>query len=571
MNILKSVEVQNFRCFRGKERAGLGEVSYFIGPNNAGKSAFLKALRCFFDSSCFRASDLNKAVLSRRQKGYTQSKIAVEFDLHKVTNKALSARLAKMYGDSLKVTKVFSYGEQSKQISESYELPKSKKKHKLADLPKDVLDLINACSISYIHPQQGAELLEQAREKFKARLFHNWGRHSSISSQLKDAQTQWENLRKTANIYLSSALTSALQKVWPSGSAHVELPDQIKDIVAISDISFKSSPSHPEISLTSQGTGAQSLILYQTHFLLDSDRSLHLGQYYPIWLLEEPEAFLHADIEIKLGELLASSDWLATIQMIVSTHSPLILAAAPETKNVATWTILEDHAVKEELLASKITEQHVNDVGKMMGDANFDVYFFGSETRPMLFLEDGKSETRDAFERSGISVTRGLNGVADVKKYLAVFKTLPGMIKSSAHFLVDKDEGWKEIKGIIENATKEEEIDGFERYAISEKLYVIALPGNFAVEDLFSEFDDFVDDCYSDIYDENHAFQKQAPVPLSHAVNALRKQNPPNKTAAFKILRKNEDVKNKFWQKVRSDSLSLSARATQSIKDLLKT
>lgn len=90
----------------------------------------------------------------------------------------------------------------------------------------------------------------------------------------------------------------------------VDLPEKVVDVIAVSEILFKGSSDLPDVSLTSQGTGAQSTILYQTHFLLDSDKTLHRGFYYPIWLVEEPESFLHVDIIFKLGYLLCSDIWL---------------------------------------------------------------------------------------------------------------------------------------------------------------------------------------------------------------------------------------------------------------------
>ena len=169
---------------------------------------------------------MNKTEFSRRQPGYAQSRITVTFDLAQVTGKALAGRLSEDFGAELVLTRVYRFGERSGTVTDEYLVGESEQGKSFEDLPQDIQQLVRAISISYIHPQQGAELLEQAREKFKARLFHNWGRHKSVSNQLRDAQSNWKTLRSTANSYLSSALTGALRQVWPEAEASVQLPEE---------------------------------------------------------------------------------------------------------------------------------------------------------------------------------------------------------------------------------------------------------------------------------------------------------------------------------------------------------
>jgi len=39
MNLLTSISIQNFKCYRKEQTFNLGKSNFFIGANNAGKSA----------------------------------------------------------------------------------------------------------------------------------------------------------------------------------------------------------------------------------------------------------------------------------------------------------------------------------------------------------------------------------------------------------------------------------------------------------------------------------------------------------------------------------------------------
>lgn len=157
---------------------------------------------------------------------------------------------------------------------------------------------------------------------------------------MKNLEDSWNSLRTDASKSLSENLTNALILVWPDAYANVDLPEKIQDILAISSISFRQTPSQPEITLGKQGNGVQATVLFQAHYILDSDKTAHQGFHHPIWLVEEPETFLHADIALKIGLMLSSKEWLSNIQIIATTHSPLILAASSQNKENTTWTLM---------------------------------------------------------------------------------------------------------------------------------------------------------------------------------------------------------------------------------------
>jgi hypothetical protein len=566
----KKVTVRNFKCFRKETSIDLDQATFLVGPNNAGKTALLAAIRCFFDTTVFSRSDLNKTEFAAKQEGFNRADITIEFDLNIATGETRKKRLTAKYGAQLAVRKSFIYREATGAVVVEYQVGENTYAYFDA-MEKEAQEVLAAVSVSYIHPQEGDELLRKAQAKFKQRLFNNWGRHASVSEQLQDLQQKWNELRKTANSYLSHTLTENLKTIWPHSTTKVDLPERIEDIVAVSDISFRSSSTLPEVTLTSQGTGAQSIVLYQTHYILDSDRSLHRGFYVPVWLLEEPESFLHTDIAVKLGNLLASDEWLESIQMVVSTHSPVILACSRKNAQRARWITLDAHAVAEQKRVDAITDGDIENVGKMMGDPNFDAYFTASQRGPLMFIEDIRPLAKAKLEEAGISVTKALEGTSVVKKYVEVFRAVSGIVPKKAFFLLDNDKGVKEFGTYLTTQALKAQDCKFSLYSVGNGVFMLLLPEGFAVEDLFDEFEDEVEECAKAIYQDNFRLRDTAPMNLTRAASAARrKDKPANLDEAKAAIRNEQDVKDRFWAKLATSTYKLATTHADALKRLIQ-
>lgn len=543
--------------------------TYLAGPNNSGKTAVLEALRCFFDDSAFHSDYINRTELTAKQKGFNRSEITVVFDLNDVIGKDRKKRMVDEYGDALEVQKAFSWGEATDTTNIEYIIGDNEPSFSYETMPKDIRELISAVSVSYIHPQEGKALLKQAQEKFKRRLFHNWGRHASVAELVKDTESQWQQLRETANSYLSSALSARLKEIWPNAEVVVELPPQIRDIVAVSDITFRSSQNLPRISLTSHGTGSQSVVLYQTHYVLDSDRSLHQGQYYPIWLLEEPESYLHADIAFELARLLSSDEWLGSIQMVTSTHSPIILAGSTQNPSLTSWVITKDGEIAEVCNVSEIDSDSVEKVGELMGDGNFGIYFEVGREGKKVFLEDYRKKTAEKFAEAGVPDPISLTGVGDVARHLQVLTPLGG-VAGDCYFIIDHDKGTKdkEISRWIGKGSKVASKNGWTKLDCGGQCYLILLPKDCAVEHLFDEWLEVLQTSLDDLYDiHSRKLKKSTPTDLSRATSALRKTAPDDPDEGRSFLASQQDVKDRFW--LRASDATMGQAHIEALQALL--
>jgi hypothetical protein len=201
MPFLKKVRVKNFKCFRKETSIDLEQATFLVGPNNAGKTALLAAIRCFFDTAAFSGSDLNKTEFAGKQEGFNRAEIAIEFDLNVASGKIRRKRLTSKYGAQLTVRKSFIYREATGTVVVEYQI--GDKTYEFLDaIEKEAQEVVGAVSVAYIHPQEGEDLLQKAQEKFKQRLFNNWGRHASVSEQLQGLQKEVERAAQNRKLLL---------------------------------------------------------------------------------------------------------------------------------------------------------------------------------------------------------------------------------------------------------------------------------------------------------------------------------------------------------------------------------
>jgi len=570
MHLLTKITVKNFRGFRDKTVFDLKNSSYFVGPNNSGKTSVLNAIRFFFDEDFYIDEDfINKnAFLSKRKKS-NQAEITVEFNLDNLTTKKFQKDLIKKYRSPLlNISKIISITTDTKIIHRSYKINDSP----CNNLPEDIIRLIDSIKITYLHPQEGKELLHNAQKKLRQRLLANWGRNSNITESIKELQKAWDNLREKANKYLSGSLTDNLQDMWPDSSVAINLPKNIKEIIEISDIGFLGYEGAPIIDLTLQGTGAQATILYLIHFLLDSDKSLHRGEYHPLWLIEEPESFLHANLLASLAGQLNSEKWLNNIQMAISTHSPMLLAGTRLAEEKINWTVLEKYHAKHNKLPKYYSEKEIEELGQMMGDPNFYAYFTIFQDKKLIFLEDERQATKNAFISSGIQITEGRCGISWIKKYLDVLRATPEMLKSEAYFIVDFDKGKSQIDDHINMMEKIDDRDGFEKFKYNDcNISVILLPKGQAIEYLFDEYHDYLEECVSKIWNLDFTIKNSTPSNMSRIVSRARSHSAKitRTVDAIDLIKNDQDIKNLFWEKVENKQYQISNDNIKILKTFL--
>lgn len=570
MPLLSKITIKNFKSFRKQIFFDLSDGSYFVGINNSGKSTVLSAINVFFNEGILQdESFVNKTSFLSKKEGSNKVEISIKFHLEALTTKKFKQDLIKKYGTDLDISKIISVTTDTKIISYSYRL---NNENIIKYLPEEVIKLIKSVRVTYLHPQEGQTLLINAQEKLRQRLLANWGRGANITQSIIKLQSEWNELRKQTTSYLSKSLTDNLQKMWPDSEVTINLPKDIKDIISVSDINFSGYRNAPEIDLTSQGTGAQSTILYLTHFLLDSDRSLHRGEYHPLWLLEEPESFLHIDLLANLAKQLNSERWLDNIQMVISTHSPVLLASSRIAQDKISWSILRERSKRYNKLTTEYSDNEIKDIGELMGDPNFFAYFLAAQSKFLVFVEDEKSITVEKYRTAGINITKGLKGTLEMSKCLEIFLAVPFILNDKCFFIIDSDKGKSEFSRFYNQSEIKESKNGFSRFKVknSENIYLIFLPNNFAVEKLFSEFGNHLEECIDKIWDvDSWNLKETIPTNLSSVGSYCRRNIVSSKSEAISLVQNQKDIKSLFWEKVKKFDYKINQKYVSTLNSLI--
>jgi len=567
MALLTEISLKNFECFKDKVSFSLNDATFFIGKNNSGKSSIFRAICVFFGEIDFNYKFLNKTVFRAKKAKNNVSEITITFDLNEIKLKAFRQRLLKLNKKSAKLTIKAKYTYRQNYTDEVFEV--NGRRHKYEDLNPDIQRLIESVKINYIHPQEGAELLAKAQEKLRRRLLDNWGRSANVSQELNKLNTEWETYSKKANSYLSELLTAKVKSFWGNGEVIINLPKKINEIIKVSEINFKMNRDLPAISLTSQGTGVQQSLLYYASYVLDSDRTLRRNkEYHPIWLLEEPESFLHADMIIKLAKDLTSSEWLANLQILLTTHSGLLLASSINQEDNILWNILTTHNLEVSYNPTKIDNSKINRIGQIMGDPNFEIYFFVNKTS--IFIEDTSKVLIDKLEEEGI-VVKGLWGINEIKKYVQVLRTNNF---TKVFFIVDNDKGYDKIKEVLEGISQKSLDFDFSEYELENNVHILLLPKDWAMEELFDGFDSFIDEFVPKIIDmKTKKLLISTPTICTKTVTILnrRYQNKPvNSVDEVKDeLRKDDNIKKEFWKQVENNIFKFKKEIISFLKSFL--
>jgi predicted ATP-dependent endonuclease of OLD family len=328
MNIINNIEIDHFRSIQSSGRVFLGDFSAFAGLNNAGKSNVLRALHAFFTGN----TDIREPVRYKQdyyrndlksKKRRKNISVSVEFKLPDSFKfrKGLKT-VEKFLGRSFVIKK--SWTPDSKQPQ--YFLNASAQELPLEDRYKvdQFLSLINFRYIpNRVLP---LDIIRNEHQALKDSLVRRLARRT------KDDNKVFELINETSKTLIGS-LEEALTKACPDvGSIRLDTPNSWQDFIFA--FGYKLSSGGIEIEDTAQGSGIQSLLMFETLSLIDRDYFQKFGwKQAAVWAVEEPESSLHTSLEARIASYLAeiAQDSKSRLQIISTTHSDLMLQSADHT------------------------------------------------------------------------------------------------------------------------------------------------------------------------------------------------------------------------------------------------
>ena len=102
-------------------------------------------------------------------------------------------------------------------------------------------------------------------------------------------------------------------------------------------------------------------------------------------------------------------------------------------------------------------------------------------------------------------------------------------------------------------------------------MFMLILPKDFAVEDLFAEFEDDVEECVKALYDNDYRLLDAAPMNLTRAASAARRKGKvQNLDEAKAVIRNEQDVKDRFWQKLAANNYKVANSYAKAMQTLIE-
>lgn len=301
---IKSVHLKRFRKFKDNI-LDIGKYNVLVGANNSGKTSILHALRLFFlsvsgeFSGATRSISFHKRYISIDDILPVADSVELWTDRVKGNTKATGIIIEVEFATGLRVEAIFTHrfghvhvdanilsnpqGLSGQQINQAIE-------QKLAFIP----GLVGILSQEpYVTPARRSAMSIEARysEMYRSALFH-------LNSTDKKAL---KAINSTLKKHLSIEITSIKF-------------DPEKDIYV--DIEYTQSGT--ALDLASAGSGMLQLIQVLVYIYLHKPTLL---------LIDEPDAHLHPELQVRLGTVLKDMTDDLHAQLIVATHSPDVIDA----------------------------------------------------------------------------------------------------------------------------------------------------------------------------------------------------------------------------------------------------
>jgi len=328
MKILK-LEIENFRSIGEKISIGnISNLTTFIGPNNVGKSNILRAINLFFNKEVEpgKRFDAGNDFCRGNQRRFALVNIWFKFDASD------DRRLLKQLRSHSAGFKDFVYPVTLRAYSNDnlhYTFTNAKgQKIQNETLLKIILGYVDCFYVPAIKDYKTIINSEMIR-KIVGATFQGWGRGIEQSRLLGKNKVAFNQIMQSLQQILSKTggfVTTIVKSVIPRISKFdFALPhNNLQEFLGKLDLVVTESGIPMPITLENEGSGVQSFSIITMLRLLHElrPRSTYKKTSF-LWLIEEPETFMHHDLQRKTFEKLKefSKDGI----IFVTSHSPIFI------------------------------------------------------------------------------------------------------------------------------------------------------------------------------------------------------------------------------------------------------
>jgi predicted ATP-dependent endonuclease of OLD family len=416
MQLLDFAIIRNFRSIEDLT-LDAESLTAFIGANGSGKSNILRGLNLFFNGEPEPGHPLDlRRDLRRSSRPLRDRAIEIqvglrlpdEFHIHRSLRDPLSQIGIRERREFQMLRRWTTDPLRPDLIAEELWLAKEEDA-KLSILTADqtrtairFLQLIRFRYIpNHIHP---SELLSAEFRALQNSLITTLKRRRSRQSRgrQRPGGAEFDQLLKDM-ASAAETLVEPITRALASSPGHVEgielaTPTDWAEVVWSLALRMKAAGMRP-LDVGLHGSGNQSFLMYLLVHFLDTRFAEGFGWHQAtIWAIEEPESFLHADLENQLASFLMDETAAPRFQALLTTHSLLFAAAA----EIGTEVRLEGTVTQAEQL-------QVNDLADRMlasGVTHFVHPLSLTAPRPTLLVE-GPTDVEyvtDAYRHSGRAI-----------------------------------------------------------------------------------------------------------------------------------------------------------------------
>jgi hypothetical protein len=366
------VAIRNFRSIAQLDLT-VGELTALIGANGSGKSNVLRALNLFFNGVVEGATPPDLKIDFYKPSRTTKNRfieVEVEFSLPSVF------AIHKSLRDSLGGVGIRSAGH--------FHLRKRWERDPLREdaLPETILirqhgdrdfrtlttdearaanrflQLIRFRYIpNHVHP---SELLAAENAALQEVLLRGVRRALRASAATVDLDTLLRTMSDAAKDVVAPVTDVLRVSPGPVEALEVTTPGEWAEVIWT--LALKMRSKEGVFDVAQHGSGNQTFLMYALIAFLDSRFNEEFGWHQAtIWAVEEPESFLHADLETQLADFLMQACAGPRFQAFLTTHQLLFASAAKERYEVwleAGATQLASRSVRdlaERTLQSRVT------------------------------------------------------------------------------------------------------------------------------------------------------------------------------------------------------------------------
>lgn len=308
---ITEIRISNFRSITDEQIINPIELTTLIGANNSGKTNALRAICAFFggygnDFGYDRDKDLPADAKDKR------TSIILSFEIPENQSWFWNSydRLHSFHGTSRENNKVTLYLYYSSTNTPVYSFfanqkrPKDKQQEYSKTLRNLTSDFIEKFTVLYIPSEKS--ITDLYKQLLAPRIS---SKASKIFSKvLKDLRMELSIIQKSINHNLKTAGIDGSE-------IHLEIPgDDMKNIIGEFSLQVTDSV---KTAYTEKGRGLQAAIFYSSFNWIDE--CIKDEKKIPIWLIEEPESYMHPELSKNCQSILTNLSKKSLV--LISTHS----------------------------------------------------------------------------------------------------------------------------------------------------------------------------------------------------------------------------------------------------------